>query len=429
MLTAEQNERLTRVGPGTPMGELMRRYWHPILPSAELSDDSPTKEVRLLGEDMVLYRDRTGRVGMIAPQCAHRKTNLSYGIPEDHGLRCVYHGWVYDETGACVEMPNEPNQRFKEKVCLKAYPCQELGGLVFAYMGPEPVPLVPRWDLLVWDNVTREIKLHQVPCNWLQCHENSLDPVHFEWLHRYYGQWMTNKKSSEEERKEWDTTTVAKGRPHTKIGFDRFEYGVIKRRLVQGETEECDWWRIGHPILFPYTLRVGPDAGPGTNRGWAHEFQIRLPVDDTSTLHITYTCHVPRAGEKAAPQEFVPSRYMPVYDDGGRLIGDNVVSQDIMAWVAQGPIADRTTEALGLRDVGVIMFRNLLEEQMAIVADGGEPMNVHRDPEKNRCIVLPQEESYYPGDTFTGGPFRDLKPQKAEVEAVLDPELLAQGDR
>ena len=108
MLTQEMNDRVTRVGPGTPMGELMRRYWHPIAGSVQLNADNPTKEIRLLGEDLVLYRDASGTVGLIEPSCAHRKANLSYGIPEENGIRCAYHGWIFNEQGQCVDQPSEP---------------------------------------------------------------------------------------------------------------------------------------------------------------------------------------------------------------------------------------------------------------------------------------------------------------------------------
>ena len=186
MLTTEQNARLTQVGPGTPMGELMRRYWHPIAASVELNEETPTKEIRLLGEDLVLYRDLSGTVGCVEPSCAHRKANLSYGVPEEKGIRCAYHGWIYDETGACLDQPSEPSgSRFKDKVKVRAYPVEELGGTIFVYMGPQPTPLLPRWDILVWENVTREIKKVMLPTNWLQCMGNSLYPVHFQWLRRY----------------------------------------------------------------------------------------------------------------------------------------------------------------------------------------------------------------------------------------------------
>ena len=131
MLSAAENERLTRVGPGTPMGELMRRYWQPVAVTAELNA-RPTRPVRILGEDLVLYRDKSGTLGLIERFCPHRRVDLSYGIPEEHGLRCMYHGWMMDETGQCIEQPFEetvhPDGRFKEKVKIVGYPAQELGG-------------------------------------------------------------------------------------------------------------------------------------------------------------------------------------------------------------------------------------------------------------------------------------------------------------
>ena len=136
-----------------------------------------------------------------------------------------------------------------------------------------------------------------LPCNWLQCHENSLDPVHFQWLHRYYGMWRAAKIMGEETREEFDRISAARGRAHVKIGFDRFEYGIIKRRMLEGEDENSEWWRIGHPILFPYTLRVGQER-------W-FEFQHRVPVDDTHTLHFGYTIRVPDPGETIEPAPMV----------------------------------------------------------------------------------------------------------------------------
>ena len=412
MLTVEQNERLTQVGPGTPMGELMRRYWHPIAASSELDDDHPTKEIRLLGEDLVLFRDARGRVGCIEPSCAHRKANLSYGIPEPEGIRCAYHGWMYDVTGQCVDQPSEPEgSKFKEKVKIKAYPAEELGGVIFVYMGPQPLPVLPKWDLFIWEGVTRTTASTLLPANWLQCHENSLDPVHFQWLHRYYGMWRASRNDAmdSQAKKAFDRASVDRGKQHLKIGFDRFEYGIMKRRMLEGEDENSEWWRIGHPILFPYTLRVGQ----------AHwfEFQCRVPVDDTHTLHFSYTVMTPEPGETAAPQQTIPHDERPLYFENGRVKDDYIVGQDQLAWIIQGPITDRPTERLGVTDVGLIMFRNMLDEQMKVVEDGGDPVNVHR--EEKPIITLPTEFAYYPGYTETGGPFRDLKPTKPELERSL----------
>ncbi|MCH8848397.1 MAG: Rieske 2Fe-2S domain-containing protein [Chloroflexi bacterium] len=405
MLTAEQNERLTRVGPGTPMGELMRRYWHPIAASVELSDDNPTKEVRLLGEDLVLFRSAAGEIGLIEPSCAHRKANLSYGIPEPEGIRCAYHGWLYDIHGQCLDQPSEPEgSRFKEKVKLKAYLAEELGGLIFAYMGPEPAPLLPRYDMLVWPGV-RDVDVCMLPCNWLQCHENSLDPLHFQWLHRYYGGYVMNRKKPQAERDAWNLRTLTKGADHHKIGFEKTSYGVIKRRLIGDETEEDDNWRLGHPVFFPNILRIGINL------------QFRVPVDDTHTLHLMLNWRALKDGEEQPG--VVPYQEIPVYDEDGRIKGDWVVGQDQTAWIIQGAITDRTTERLGVTDIGLIMYRRMLEEQMQVVADGGDPLNTHRDPVENEIIMVPCERFEYPGyEGIPGGPFKDIVVHN-DVEAVL----------
>ena len=409
MLTAEMNDRLTQVGPGTPMGELMRRYWHPIAASVELTADNPTKEIRLLGEDLVLYRDAKGTVGCIEPSCAHRKANLSYGIPEENGIRCAYHGWIFNETGQCMDQPSEPEgSKFKDKVRIKAYPVEEKGGVIHVYMGPTPVPVLPNWDLYQWEGVERSTYAVMLPCNWLQCHENSLDPVHFQWLHRYYGMWRAAKIMGEETREEFDRISAARGRAHVKIGFDRFEYGIIKRRMLEGEDENSEWWRIGHPILFPYTLRVGQER-------W-FEFQHRVPVDDTHTLHFGYTIRVPNPGETIEPAPMVHDP-RPAFFDNGRVKDDWVVGQDQLAWIIQGPRMDRSTEALGVTDIGLIMFRNLLNEQIQIVEDGGDPLNVHR--QEKEIIELPTEHAYFPGYDVTGGPFAGLQPGPVELERSL----------
>ncbi len=405
MLTKEQNDRLTQVGPGTPMGELMRRYWHPIAGSSQLNEDNPTKEVRLLGEDLVLFRSASGKLGLIEPSCPHRKANLAYGVPEPEGIRCAYHGWLFDEQGRCVDQPSEPEgSRFKEKVRIKAYKAEELGGLIFAYMGPEPAPLLPRYDVLAWDGY-RDHWSVMLPCNWLQCQENSLDPLHFQWLHRYWGGWTMNRTKPKEERDAWNAGVGARGADHRKIGFEITDYGVIKRRLVGDETEDGDHWRLGHPILFPNILRVG------------HGLEFRVPVDDTHTLHVITNYRQYAEGEEL--QTVVPFAERPLYDENGRLVRDYVVAQDAVAWVIQGAITDRTTERLGVTDVGIIMFRRLLDEQMKVVEDGGDPMNTYRDPTENEVIVLPCEYYQYPGYEELGGPFKDYKPPKPDVEAVL----------
>jgi 5,5'-dehydrodivanillate O-demethylase len=413
MLTAEQNQRFIETSAGTPMGELLRRYWHPIAPSSEINEENPTKEVRLMGEDLVLFRSTAGKIGLIEPSCPHRKANLSYGVPEPEGIRCAYHGWLFDVEGNCVDQPSEPEgSRFKEKVKLKAYKAQELGGVIFAYIGPDPAPVLPKWDILTWEGVERSITIMELPCNWLQCMDNSMDPVHFEWLHNYWGSYVLGMEKPPAERAEWKASMQsegARGRHELKVGFDTFEYGIIKRRLMEGDTEENEWWRIGHPVLMPNILRVG-------SGDW-HSFQIRVPIDDTHTLHFVYRTRQPKEGEFFEPQAEVPFEKPAVYKPNGRIRADWILGQDQAAWIMQGAVCDRTTEHLGVTDVGIILYRKVLEENMKIVADGGDPINVHR--EDKGVLYLPQEHSHYPGFEGTGGPFKDKPNLKPQVEAQL----------
>ena len=285
MISIEENELLTRVGPDTPMGELLRRYWHPIGGAAELTGKKFTKMVRLLGEDLVLYKDRSGTYGLIEPLCAHRRINLLYGVPLQHGLRCPYHGWAYDETGACIEQPYEeevdPEARFKDKIKLQAYPVQELGGLLWAYLGPPPVPLLPRWEPLIRPDSLRDIGVSVIPCNWLQIMENSLDPVHVEWLHQDFANYVQEQLGRPQDR-----TVMA----HKRIGFDPFQHGIIKRRMWGDEDETSPDWQRGHPILFPNTLVVGPAGRP------------ELPVPGAGGRHqyAAYLLHRVHAGRQPA---------------------------------------------------------------------------------------------------------------------------------
>ena len=171
MLSAAQNRTLTQVGPGTEMGELLRRYWMPIAAVAEL-EDTPTKPVRLLGEDLVLYRDRRGTFGLLDRHCAHRRADLSYGVVDECGLRCNYHGWLYGERGQCLAQPFEevarPEARFKDRVRIRAYPVEAKAGLLWAYLGPPPVPLVPTWEPFTWTNGFVQVLFAEIPCNWRQ---------------------------------------------------------------------------------------------------------------------------------------------------------------------------------------------------------------------------------------------------------------------
>ena len=378
METREENERLTRVGSGTPMGELMRRYWHPIAAASEL-DVNPTKQVRLLGEDLVLFKDKSGTLGLIYSRCPHRRVNLIYGIPEEEGLRCPYHGWVYNSAGQCIEQPYEetedPDGRFKDKITTPAYKVQNLSGLIFAYLGPDPAPIIPEWDLFAFKNVYRDIGACVIPCNWLQVMENSVDPVHAEWTHGWFANYVNERKGQ--------TDAVRPIPPHKKIGFDVFEHGIIKRRVLEGQDEQGSNWTVGHPLVFPNFLKVGG-------------YQYRTPIDDTHTLHIWYTTYAPAAGEMVPDDAAIPFYQvpMPSLDESGHPSWtdlDYAAGQDLIMWETQGPVADRSEENLGRSDKGVILLRQLLRDNLDKVARGEDPMNVFRDPAKAKNIHLPHE--------------------------------------
>ena len=369
MLTREENELLTRVGRGTPGGELLRRYWIPVACAGELTNEKPIKAFRLLGEDLVVYRDRLGRYGVVGEQCPHRSASLAFGSVDEEGIRCPYHGWKFDCTGKCLEQPAEPEPAgFKDKIRHTAYPVDKLGGLLWSYLGPEPRPLLPRWDVLARENGRRWIdKQELLKCNWLQPMENSVDPSHLFWLHRdtaHLGRAVEQYKEEHE--------------------FIPFEYGIMKRRTTPsknpGGRPEIDQ----HPLLFPYTLRhvFREKLVEGKLR---HNLQIRVPVDDTHTqVYVVYfepneTNHSPADGN-------APWEYFPVRNENGEYRLDQVLVQDSMAWETQGPITDRTQEHLGVGDEGIILLRKMLHDQIEIVRQGGEPLGVVRDPSKNRLI-------------------------------------------
>ena len=394
MLTKQANERYTEVGPGTPCGDLMRRYWHPIAARIELKD-SYTLPVRLLGEDFVLYRDRSGTLGMVGSQCPHRKMGMVYAVPEQHGIRCAYHGWMFDETGACLEMPYEeaedPTGAFREKVRIAAYPVQVMGGLVWAYIGPQPAPLLPKWDYLVMDNLVRDIAYSTLPCNWLQCQENSLDPVHVEWLHGRFANYVEEMLGRPPKR------TRSK---HAMIGFDRFDYGIIKRHGYEGSTEEATEWADGHPIVFPYTLRQGGDGWDRErwSKGQGPAVQIRVPIDDHTTGHWWLRSFQQEPGDAPQRDEDVPFVELPIpsLDRRGRPqwhMFDANPPQDLVAWFSQGKVQDRTNEVLGRSDKGIILFRQMLEEAIRAVEDGIDPINTFRDEAANQFLGMRTEDA------------------------------------
>ncbi|HUK61253.1 MAG TPA: Rieske 2Fe-2S domain-containing protein [Stellaceae bacterium] len=369
--TQEENDRLTRIGPGTPMGSLLRRYWHPVGIEAELLKE-PVQRVRFFGEDLTLFRSERGEYGLVDDRCPHRCMSLEYGIPDECGLRCAYHGWLFDAQGRCLEQPYEdlahPEGRYKDEIRIKSYPVETLGGFVWAYFGPEPRPLLPRWDVLVRDDFDRAIEVFTLPCNWLQCMDNSADPVHFEFLHARFGNYEQKKRGC---------PAAMNPARHVKIAFDLFKYGIYKRRLLEGEPETSDDWVTGHPLLFPTTLAQGGAEAPG--------LQIRVPIDDTHTVQILYRTMKRKPGAEPLP---IAVKHSKLFDENGRLAANTIPHQDALAWVGQGPISDRTREHLATSDRGVVLYHKLLVDQLERVEQGLDPMGVIRDRAENEPMIV-----------------------------------------
>jgi 5,5'-dehydrodivanillate O-demethylase len=415
MESVKQNKLLTEVGRGTPMGELMRRYWQPIGAAVDL-ESKWTKRVRLLGEDLVIFKDRQGRLGLIAEQCPHRRASFAHGIPTENGIRCPYHGWEYNAQGKCIHQPNEQDKcAFRDKVSTDAYPVQEMGGMLFAYMGPQPQPLLPRWDGFVAQGTIRIMGRTILPINWLQIMENSLDPVHTEWLHGHHYEFL----------KEQEGIKVAISTRHLKIDFKEFEYGMTKHRLLEGHSEDGDDWKVGHPIVFPNMLAVGN----GDEKSRYYSFQMRVPVDDTHTMHLWFNAYVPPQGVEVPKHllEKVHTYEVPFMDDKGEYIVDNVDGQDMMAWISQGAIADRSLENLGATDKGIVMYRRMLKREMQKVQTGIDPMGIVRDSARNERIDLPNEKKkHHNSDGFTSFMMRThakYSPIANDLSKLFEPHL------
>ena len=365
MLSAKDNEALTRVGRGTPMGELMRRYWQPIAAVAQL-DERPTLPVRLLGEDLVLYRDGSGAYGLLDRHCPHRRADLSYGMVEACGLRCHYHGWHFDGTGRCLEQPFEdaahPDGRFRDKIRITAYPVEAKAGLLWAY-SVRPRRLWCRTGISSATRATsrscsprsratgsRARRTRSIPFTSSGCTATGRRPS----AARALGRRVTSRSRSTSSSGASSTAGCARTRPS---------------RTICGPSAAC------------------PSGRTVSTRG---KFEWRVPIDDEHTLHVAWF-NDPLPGTALFVQERIPYWFGPVTDPAtGRYLTSHVMNQDFVAWLGQGTIADRTQEHLGESDRGVILFRKRMLEEAAIVARGGEPKAVVRDPMKNHRLELPR---------------------------------------
>jgi 5,5'-dehydrodivanillate O-demethylase len=398
MLTQAENETLTRVGPGTPGGELLRRYWHVAGAAVELSEERPIKTVRMLGEDLVLFRlppapgDTQPSYGLVAEHCPHRHASLRHGSVDCAGIRCIYHGWKFAPNGACIEQPPEgPNSTFKDRITHTAYPVQKLGGLLFAYLGPLPAPELPRWDVLVREDGRRWGMIESViDCNWLQTMENSVDPSHLWWLHGSLG---TRALPVGKARYEVLGLPANYEEEHA---FIPFEHGIIKRRITPSPTAGAPPEMEQHPLVFPTGLRLVLSMESVFKQGWkladtitseekavgyVHNMHFRTPVDDEHTMHynMSFVVSKDRMPIDADP----PFETIEFKDGNGNYRLQHVTAQDVLAWESQGPVMDRTREHIGADDRGVILLRKVLREQIDVVRAGGDPLGTIRDPATN----------------------------------------------
>lgn len=370
-LTAEQNRRMTEVGPGTPMGELLRRHWHPVAAVDQFSAE-PKRAIRVLGEDLVLYRMPTGEYGVIERHCPHRRADFVNGYVEDDGIRCSYHGWKFDSTGQCVQQPYEEQAadgtRFRDRICAVSYKAEARYGLVWVYMGPGQPPLIPAWEPFTVENCYAQIVFHEVNCNWLQCQENSNDPVHFEWLH---DNWPPGRAAP------GGVAEPGEYRPtHVELGFDEWDHGFIYRRLKAGEDESADSWVNGRVAIVP-------------NLFAPVHFEWRVPIDDERTLSVVWVADRVITEREPFAQTTIHSWSGVTHDEDGRPLDTHVLHQDVLSWEGQGVIADRTKENLGRSDRGVQMMRNRLEADMAAVERGEDPSGIIRDGGQNDCVKWP----------------------------------------
>jgi len=378
MLTHEQNERLTRVGPGTPCGELLRRYWHALCPTAELSGETRKKRIRILGEDLVVFRIGDGTFRCVSDRCPHRGASLSFGFIEPDGIRCSYHGWKFDcDTGRCIERPFEP-QPPHEGIGIASYPVEAFGGLLFVYMGPDRsrAPLLPHWDVLARDDRPKKIRVLPVHrCNWLQIQENTADSVHTYYLH---GHALVQMGIDLPGRDYFY-------RPIVGYDWSTSEWGVEKTLEYGGEHPEVE---IRPPLIFPTILRI--PEGP------VEAIHFRVPIDDEHT-RIFWVGLLPGERDPAASNVLVP--YVYEKDPADYRLEDidqtDFYGQDRVVWEAQGVIADRSIETLGATDRGIVLFRRMLAEQIDRVERGEEPtVAVVRDPAANRIIEFNRTTDY-----------------------------------
>jgi phenylpropionate dioxygenase-like ring-hydroxylating dioxygenase large terminal subunit len=393
MLTQAQNDTLTRTGPGTAMGALFRRFWIPVLLSRELAErDGPPVRVTVLGEDLVAFRDNAGRVGLVEARCPHRGANLFFGRNEEGGLRCAYHGWKFDVRGRCLEIPTMDRgaatyENLRERAQLAAYPTQEWGEFIWAYLGPlKDMPPLPDMEFALVGPTHRYVSKKLQECNWAQSAEGAVDTAHFSFLHSPVGDGEDMAAKLPPGYAEQIRWMKADGAPRYTV-VDH-EAGLVLaggRHAGPGET----YWRIAQYLMPNHSLAPAGSAAQ-TNHG-----QTWVPIDDKSCWVFTYSWHPDRPLAEAERAAYaagsgihaeVDEHYVPVRRRANDYLIDReaqkresftgitgISEQDQAIQDSQGFIHDRTRELLGPTDLGVSRLRALMLEAARDLAAGKAP--------------------------------------------------------
>jgi phthalate 4,5-dioxygenase oxygenase subunit len=387
MLSQEENDLLCRTGPGTPMGNLFRRFWLPVALSCELpKPDCPPVRLRILSEDLIAFRNTNGKVGLLSRYCPHRGASLFFGRNEEGGLRCVYHGWKFDTTGVCVDMPNEPAEcSFKHKIRQTAYPTREAGGVIWAYMGPQEImPELPQleWTLVPQNHVYVHKRFQH--CNYLQNVEGEVDSSHVSFLHREFRPEKFNAAVAGQ-------VLLAQAKDTApRFLVQETEYGLAIGARRNWDADQY-YWRVTKFLMPSFTL-IPSEAGSPIN------FTAAVPVDDKNMVGFTVTWLPDRpladddistieswtgAYAEVDPKTFEPiaSRANDYLLDRAKQRTENftgmrgIREQDIAVQEDQfgGPVTDRTKEHLGTSDTGVITLRRRLLNSVRNFQQGQEP--------------------------------------------------------
>ncbi len=392
MLAPEINELITSTGPGTPCGEVMRRYWQPAALSDELNGPRPVRPVTLLGERLVLFRDETGTPGLMHRHCPHRGADLCYGRLEDGGLRCPFHGWLFDTSGKCVEMPGEPEgSTTHERIGNEAYPCVERNGIVFAYMGPGEPPALPDYDCFAAPESHAFAFKGLIECNWLQALEVGIDPVHASFLHRFlqdedtadaYGKQFRDTSGNTD----IPVTQILREYPRPDINVEQTGYGlrITSLRELPGDAMHV---RVTNEI-FPNAIVI-PMSNDMTLTQW------HVPVDDVTCYWyaIFAAFHQPVDHQKMREQrlklyelpDYVPRKnksndygYDPREQQSETYtgMGLDINVHDQWAVESPGPLQDRSREHLVTSDKAIIANRRMLRSAIEAAGNGSaQPAN------------------------------------------------------